>query len=294
MRFCLRVAGIRTQIQLPAEIRSPSLPPGYEAFICDGLGTDAHLTIRAFPRPSPSALPFVDPDGADLREAQAYPILRYTRAGERFQHRRDGELVLVTPTHLIVFQPAGNRMEVFLFDGVDLAHQLAGYMFHLLGCVLAARKGLLLHGAGFVMAGAAGVVIGPSGAGKSTAVELLGYDFLLSDDMVAVAELDGAPILHATPFGGPSDGARSGSLRALFFVRKASSFVLERIAPRAALQRYLSEHGEYISQLFQPYVALAFRSAHAMFERVPAYELCFSPEYIDRQEILRVLSMPLS
>ena len=185
-------------------------------------------------------------------------------------------------------------MEVYAFDTMDMARNLGGYMFHLLGCVLAARHGLLSHGAGFVMSDAAGVVIGPSGAGKSTAVGLLEHDFLLSDDLVAVSGLDDTPVLYATPFGGATDGARCASLRALFFVHKTSRFSLQRIPPREALRRYLSEHGEYIGQLFEPYIALAFKNAHAMFSRVPSYELCFSREYVDTQQIRRVLGEPRS
>jgi hypothetical protein len=160
----------------------------------------------------------------------------------------------------------------------------------LLSSLLAATQGLLLHGSGFVIDGVAAAVIGPSEAGKTTAARLVQGDRLLSDDVVAVTDLDGQPQLHATPFGRESDGVGSAPLRAIFFPRKQSGFSLQPLTAREALIRGAAEQADTFQGVFAPYDGMSIRNLGRLLHKVPAYELGFSLDGIDREAIRRVLS----
>jgi hypothetical protein len=181
-------------------------------------------------------------------------------------------------------------MDAFAFPPANVDQYLRSRLFVLLGSVLAARGGVLLHASGFVLDGAAAAVVGPSKAGKTTAARLVQGDRLLSDDVVAVTDLDGEPQLHATPLGRESDGVGSAPLRAIFFPRKQATFSLQRLTARQALIRSAAEQADTFQGLFAPYGGMAIRNLACLFRKVPAYELGFSLDGMDRESIRRVLS----
>jgi hypothetical protein len=181
-------------------------------------------------------------------------------------------------------------MESFVLQSADEIQHLRGRLFRLLGCLLCAHDGLLLHGSGFVLDGVAAAVIGPCEAGKTTAARLVRGDRLLSDDEVAVTGLDGEPELHSTPFGRESDGAASAPLRAVFFPKKQPWFSLQPVTARQALVRSAAEQADKFQSLFVPFSGMAIRNLARLFRKVPAYELGFSLDGIDREAIRRVLS----
>ena len=181
-------------------------------------------------------------------------------------------------------------MESFVLESADESQCLRSRLFRLLGSLLSAGDGVMLHGSGFVMDGVAAAVIGPSEAGKTTAARLIRGERLLSDDVVAVTDIDTQPRLHATPLGRETDGVASAPLRAIFFPRKQATFSLQPLTARQALIRSAAEQADTFQGLFAPYNGMSIRNLGRLFRKVPAYELGFSLDGIDREAIRRVLS----
>jgi hypothetical protein len=285
MRFVLAIADNRLTVEVPDHYGDLFSLPVFDPFLtCDNDNADARLVIQTFPKPSTRPDPFsvkrvCPPPG------QQYPILRYACACQQ----GNNDLTFVHPELLLIFRQVTNTMEIYRFETSNMIDRFHDHLMLLLACLLSANNGILLHGAGFAISGVAGVLIGPSGAGKSTAAGLMQHDFLLSDDVVSLTNVSKVPTLHSTPFGGRTDGLMSAPLRAIFFPEKSSDFSIRPISPRAALLRYLQEHGDYIKKLFKPHIRMAFENAHMMFRKIPSYEMSFSPDYIDREEIRRLL-----
>jgi hypothetical protein len=218
------------------------------------------------------------------------PILNCSTVRQRYLTRQPDELYLLDLAVADFLQPSTWTMESFAFPPVDVARYLRGRIFCLLASHLAASEGLLLHGSGFVIDGIAAAAIGPCDAGKTTAARLIRGDRLLSDDVVAVTDVGTQPRLHATPLGRESDGLGSAPLRAIFFPRKQATFSLQPLTARQALIRSAAEQADTFQSLFNPYGGLAVRNLGRLLRKVPAYELGFSLDGIDREAIRRVLS----
>jgi len=113
-----------------------------------------------------------------------------------------------------------------------------------------ARRGtLLLHAAGALFGGKALVFTAVSGGGKTTLLSLLKVPDALSDEIVALGMVAGAPVAFATPFtGGPSPaGRKSGPLAAICFIHKADE---NRVAPaerRSAFRRIMRNTLAYVA-----------------------------------------------
>ena len=275
MEFTIELLGTRAGVALRGV--APAGFPGreYGPFLAADGAADVRLIVTVLPAAA-------GPGGDDL--VRAHPAV-----GARYRRRGADELVWSWPHHLALYDPRGRVMEVYQSELPGVLDVIEGYVRRLVGGRLARQGDLLLHGAGWLLDGAAAAAIGPSGAGKSTAARLMGPDFLLSGDVVAVADCAGAPALHATPLGGATDGAGSGPLRALFFPRRADGFALRPMARREAFARYWAEHWEYNFWYLRDEVGPVFENAHALFARVPAYELAFAPDGIDRAAIGRLL-----
>ena len=285
MRFLFNIADNRLSVEVPDQYDDLFSLPVFDPFLTnDSADANARLVIQTFPKP-PTRPGRLSVKTTRSPREEEYPILRYTGAR---QHSRN-DLAFLHPELLVIFRQLTNTMEVYMFETSNIIDRFHNYLTLLLAYLLAAKNGMLLHGAGFAIAGAAAVVIGPSGAGKSTAAGLMNPDFLLSDDIVSLTNVNQLPTLHSTPFGGRTDGVMSAPLRAIFFPKKGTNFSIQPIPPRTALLRYLQEHTDYIKKLFKPHIRMVFENAHTMFRKVPSYELCFSPEYIDNEEIRRLL-----
>ena len=285
MKLVLCIAGVKVGVEVPDRYKGRFPLPSYSAFLTTDTAADVRLVVRTFPSPSNRTGSVFDPD-------RDYPILECAPAADRYRHRRADDLVILSSIHLIVLDRQLNLMEVYCFDTQRTPKYIGGHIFSLLACMLAERDGVLLHGVGFILSGVSGAVIGPSGAGKSTAVRLLEHDSLLSDDVVAVTGLSQIPILHATPLGGPTDGVMSAPMKALLFPTKGPRFSVDPIPPKLAFLRYWREHSDYLGRLFKPYAAQIFQNAHGLFHKVPSYELSFSRDYVDTEEIRRLLIEP--
>jgi hypothetical protein len=251
----------------------------YRPFLSEGTQLDARLVIRVVSDPQP------DPD----RPVWDYPEVVQRQLSHRMRVDKD-ELFWCCYGVADFVRRSTWLMESFVFESADEDQCLRSQLFRLLGSLLSASDGVMLHGSGFVMEGVAAAVIGPSEAGKTTAARLIRGERLLSDDVVAVTDIDTQPLLHATPLGRESDGVGSAPLRAIFFPRKQAAFSLQPLTARQALIRSATEQADNLQRLFVPSDGMAIRNLGRLFRKVPAYELGFSLDGIDREAIRRVLS----
>ena len=271
----LTTGGRRVALTLPEEYERLLHTPLYRPFSSEGTQVDARLVLRVVHDSQPHAL---------------CAILDCPEVVQRQLSHRAGDLCQSGFMVVDFVQRSTWTMESFVLQSADEVQYLRGRLFRLLGCLLSAGDGLLLHGSGFVLDGVAAAVIGPSEAGKTTAARLVQGDRLLSDDVVAVTDLDGKPHLHSTPFGRETDGLGSAPLRAILFPRKQSTFSLQAVPAQQALLRSAAEQSDKFQCLFNPYGGMAIRNLGRLFRKVPAYELGFSLDGIDREAIRRVLS----
>jgi hypothetical protein len=287
----LATGGRRVVLTLPDEYEPFLRAPHYRPFYAADGRSDAWVRFHLVEKPGRDA-------ASSARAAvrghlfDSLPILSCPIVTERYLSRGAGELLILNTALADFLRPSTWTMDAFAFGfpTADVSQYLRGRLFVLLGTLLTASEGVLLHGSGFVIDGLAAAVIGPSEAGKTTAARLVQGDRLLSDDVVAVTDLDGEPQLHATPFGRESDGVGSAPLRAIFFPRKQAAFSLQPLTARQALIRSATEQADTLQGLFHPYGGMAIRNLGRLFRKVPAYELGFSLEGIDRDAIRRVLS----
>jgi hypothetical protein len=264
----------------------------YLPFVSRDHRVDARLSLVGVARSEldPVWAEAAAPEGETTEESS---ILACPSVAARYRERKPSELARVDSTTVTFLDPSTWTMECLSFGASDAPFAI--YWTHiqlrsLVSSMLAAAGDLLLHGSGFVIDGLAAAVIGPSEAGKTTAARLVNGDRLLSDDMVAVTDVDQQPCLHATPLGRDSDGPGSAPLRAIFFPRKQAAFSLRPLTARDALIRSAREQADTFQSLFQPYGGMAIRNLARLFRKVPAYELGFSLDGIDRDAIRRVLA----
>ena len=271
----LTTGGRRVGLTLPEKYERLLHTLPYRLFSSEGSQLDAKLVIRVA---SDSQL------GADR------PIWDFPQVVERRLSDRADELFRFSFMVADFVQRSTRTMESFVLESADESQCLRGRLYRLLGWLISAGDGVLLHGSGFVLDGAAAAVIGPAEAGKTTAARLIRGERLLSDDVVAVTDIDTQPRLHATPLGRESDGVGSAPLRAIFFPRKQAAFSMQPLTAGQALIRSAAEQADTFQLLFNPYDGMAIRNLGRLFRKVPAYELGFSLDGIDREAIRRVLS----
>jgi hypothetical protein len=145
----------------------------------------------------------------------------------------------------------------------------------------AARKGILLHGAGMVWDGKAYLFVGASGAGKSTFSLLLAaarVGKMLSDERMIVRGIAGALQAFGTPWAGTAAIARNGSapLAGIFFLRHGRENRIEKLAAAEALDRMLPlvSIPWYDPDVASPIIAFAKRVVAA----TPCHEFSFTPD----------------
>ena len=283
------IAGWCIALKLPAEYQPLLAAPLYRAFFADDARVDALLVLRQV---ATSDLLPGWMNGARVRghPFTDHPILNCETVTRRFQSRLADELFVVQRRTVDFLRPATWIMESYAFPTTDTRQQLRWTLARLVGSLLAAHRGVLLHGSGFVLDGAAGAVIGPSESGKTTAARLVRGNRLLSDDMVAVTDVDSQPRLHGTPLGREADDAEAAPLRALFFPSRQAGFSLRKMAPWEAAAWAVAGQSEYLGSLFKPHMGAAIKNIVRLTREVPVYELGFSLDGIDREAIRRVLS----
>jgi hypothetical protein len=284
----LEVACRRLDLRVPSPYRSLLDHPAYLPFVAQPGRPDACLRLVLVEASE------LDPAWEEIGERRGEPfaerpIFNCSIVEQRYRSRRDDELLLLGPAMVSFLDPSIWTMECFTFEPSDPVRLARSQLVCLLSSLLAATRGLLLHGSGFIIDRVAAAVIGPTDAGKTTAARLVRGDRLLSDDTVAVTDIDTQPRLHATPLGRESDGPGSAPLRAIFFPRKQATFSLRPLTARQALIRSAAEQADTFQSLFPPYGGMAIRNLGHLFRKVPAYELGFSLDGIDREAIRRVV-----
>ena len=173
----------------------------------------------------------------------------------------------------------------------ELKDEIRAPLFILMGSCLASCGGVVLHGSSFILDGHACMITGVSGAGKSTATNLLGADFLLSDDTATITGISNRqPMLHGTPLGGRSDGPAATNLAAIFFATKAEKFSLRKMSFREALPRILTEHRNYLNLLFEPIRCQYFSLLSELLRCTECYELAFTLNDLPARDVSLLLN----
>lgn len=146
------------------------------------------------------------------------------------------------------------------------------------------QDGMLLHGAGVVLADGAGYLFaGPSGAGKTTVAGLAeGLGLVLSDENVAARLVGHGAVLWSTPFWGhstPPERVRRINCRAplarIFILEHAAEFALTALRPAAAVAALLSTEKVATERVASADAWLAI--AGRLAATVPIYRLGFRP-----------------
>lgn len=163
----------------------------------------------------------------------------------------------------------------------------------LMMCLLPHHQGVLVHAAGVRRGEAAAIFPGHSGAGKSTLMSLLRGRLELdglSDDRIAVREIDGAFRAFGTPWAGSGLVASpdDAELRAIAFIHQAPETRLERIGPPAALGQLLRTSS--VPWFDGDGMARSLAVCERLLTRVPTYELHFR----EHEEVGEAVSTLLS
>ena len=285
----LAVTECRIVYEHPQAYRNALAVPLYRLFHTTDGHADARVRFHLVDEPDWDAKSFAQTAARGYPFA-GHPIVNSPVVSERYLSRGADELFLPDVRVTDFLRPSTWTMDAFAFPPADVDQYMRSRLLILFGSLLAAKGGVLLHGSGFILDGGAAAVVGPSQAGKTTAARLVQGDRLLSDDVVAVTDINTQPRLHATPFGHESDGVGSAPLRAIFFPRKQPAFSLQPVPARQALIRSAAEQADTFQGLFTPYDGMSIRNLARLFRKVPAYELGFSLDGIDREAIRRVLS----
>ena len=270
------LCGIYLRLEIFSE-RQVSLPQQWGLFRADGREPVARLILHIL---SPT----------QVEEVPATtPLLPGAPIPTRYSCRAWGASALPGKGMSEVLAPDNHCLEVFLPYSDQLTEDILRLIGYLLARVLGPRPGMLVHGAGLAFSEGCALVTGPSGAGKSTSTRMIAPDLVLSDDMVGITGTDSEPVLWATPLGRLTDGPFSGPLRAIFFPKKAPGFSIEPLRPLDAFLKYWSEHFDLVRKFFHPCEASYFRNAYDLFQKVPAYELAFALDDLDREAVRDVL-----
>lgn len=259
-------------------------------YVCDGLSATQAAAVRArfatlcasHPAGDRPAVPirifrtatadFVDGDRVwefDFELDYAPDAVRF--AGFHFMGRLD----LTPALRAALWTPEDDRLVSHaIFENV-LRVVVA---YHLLD-----RGGVLLHSAAVADGAGAFVFFGPSGAGKST-ISRLGLASgrtVLSDDMNALAVIDGGVVVEKLPFAGELGQAGAATegrcaARALFRLEKAEAPALRPLRPARATAALL-ECAPFVNRNPYRYDALV-TTLQALAARLPVRVLAFAPE----------------
>jgi hypothetical protein len=147
--------------------------------------------------------------------------------------------------------------------------------------VLAQNRGALIHAAGLGLHGQGYIFPGRSGTGKSTLSSLLrglGNAELLSDDRIAVREIDGRFHAYGTPWSGEQNMAENKRvpLAGIFFVRQGLGHCIREIGAQEAFEKLMPV-------LSMPWydrglVTEMLTFCEELIATVPAYELSFKKD----------------
>ncbi len=153
--------------------------------------------------------------------------------------------------------------------------------------------GVIMHAAGFRVAGRGLVFAGASGAGKSTVSRLFaahGATDPLSDDRIIVRRSGQGFAAWGTPWPGEAKIAenRSLPLDALFFLNQAPHNAVRRLAPGPALARLLPLVS--IPWYDPEPLARSLAFCDELLTGVPAYELQFRPDAGALEAVTRFLA----
>jgi hypothetical protein len=279
--FALEIAGIRFAVEPPPGLRVVMDSPLYAPFLQEHaphparVDVPVELTLDEGPDTSRLALAFES--GAPWRAYRDGKDLLLDFRDEEGRRVWLTRLATAAPRVRIHCGPFIERV------GRDDQGWLQSPLYYPLDqlltmCLLPHHGGVIVHAAGLRRGPSAAVFPGHSGAGKSTLMSLVsGCEELagLSDDRVAIREIDGVFHAFGTPWAGTGRVAsrQDAELRAVAFVHQSPQTRLERIGPRAALGQLLRTAS--IPWFDGAGTDRALAVCERLLARVPTYELHF-------------------
>lgn len=280
--FRLSIAGIDFVLSSPADLRVVERDPAYTSFVeqpeteSTGLEIPIRLTLEAPPSTNGLEVLFdtvaawrAIRDGEDLLITMKAPpgheghwwFVRLSAdgppydlyCGEVLKARSGAELTVINPLRY----PLDQVLMMYL---------------------LAPKKGVIVHAAGFQKGGVGALFAGVSGAGKSTLTELVSGqpDLLpLSDDRVVVRRIGDRVQVFGTPWPGEAGVASRASARlgSVVILRQADHHGMRPLDPREAFDRLLPTVSILWYDADLSTAALSW--CHELLQEVPAYELSF-------------------
>ena len=146
--------------------------------------------------------------------------------------------------------------------------------------LLARRAGGVIHCSGIMDQGRSLLFVGRSGVGKTTMARLWrdAGATILNDERNIIRIEAGIPLAGSSPWHGEENrvSPMHAPLAAVFFLRQASSNSVAECDPAEAVTRL------FTSTLVPVFLSsgpdLVLQSWCALFERIPAYELSFTPD----------------
>jgi len=146
--------------------------------------------------------------------------------------------------------------------------------------ILAAHKGMLLHGACVVRKRKAYLFLAGSGGGKTTAARLCRRYRVIGDDVIAVKKKGRAFYAFATPWKQADfirpDSYSSAPLEAVFFLKKSRRIAFYPLKKEEALARILLYHCHFFLYTEMPLLEDLFFNCAALVKSLPAYSMEFS------------------
>jgi hypothetical protein len=147
----------------------------------------------------------------------------------------------------------------------------------------------MIHSSALIRGEKAAVFLSPDEGGKTTSISLSSEGTVLSDDQNIIREKDGKIFVHGTPWGNYFNKGNA-PIGAFFILRKANKFSIKPEDKNTLLSYLWNEHLAYHFFLPKKISKSHFDFLYRISRQVPVYLLEFPKDYIDWDEIDRIIT----
>lgn len=214
------------------------------------------------------------------------------RAGLAHPHSVRVELRTASIT---ITDVAQRRMDIFYHrDNPYFTHDTRYLGTEMISPFLPAFDATLLHSAGAVWGGVAGLFLAPDGGGKTTLASLIRPGgVVMSDDQNVVRSLGGQFRAYSLPWCRILGSTGHHPVGGLFFLEKAPDFDLIPLKATDALGRIALDPQNALGPLPKAYRLRVALLRVALLQQVPAYRLRFSRAHVDWDAIGAAMRAPM-
>lgn len=150
---------------------------------------------------------------------------------------------------------------------------LANYLRVVVESILARRCGFLLHACGVVRAGKSYLFVGPPDSGKTTVAKASNGLDVISDDCVAVRQIDDSFYCFGTPWANYSSSG-SGPLKDVFLLQKAKHLDFRKVTAPLLMHELFGQ--TRLAHVDTDSATQVMNSISQIVASVPGYEMSFS------------------